>query len=311
HLEEALQVAAEALGSHRPALTRVLLVSDGQPTVGEVEPDALISMVEAMRRRGLTLDALGVGEDFNEELLAALARAGDGTYAYLRNEAALPQRLLQHRERASNAVAEALELTLTPAPNVELLEVLGHPLERRGPSSRLRLAGLAAGESSHLVARVRIHAEPSEDALDVAEVELEVHEAGAGRTDRTRTMLRARHTSSPPVAASHRDPALTLTVARALAAQNTARAADALASYQPSEAEASLHETRVLLDGLAASRGALPSPGADALRRLQEELRDQQAQVQAAGASGGGLGAPGTLTALRLAARQGVGIPGA
>src|SRR5690606_7480381 len=89
HLEEALQVAAEALGSHRPALTRVLLVSDGQPTVGEVEPDALISMVEAMRRRGLTLDALGVGEDFNEELLAALARAGDGTYAYLRNEAAL------------------------------------------------------------------------------------------------------------------------------------------------------------------------------------------------------------------------------
>lgn len=310
NLEEALSLAADALEPRAPALHRVLLISDGQPTAGEVEPEALIGMAETMRRRGLTLDAMGVGEDFNEELLAALARAGDGTYAFLRDGAALPQRVLEHRERAAHAVAEALQVELKPGPHVELLEVLGHPLERHGPTSRVRLPGLAAGETTHFVARVRIHSDGLEDALEIATVGLEVHEAGAGRTNRTQATVSAHRAPNLTAAASYQDASLTPTVVRALVARNTALAADALATYQPTEAVSRLEETRALLNGLVASRADFPSPSADALSLLWEEYEAQEARVRAAAAAGGGLGASGTIKAMRLAARQGFGLQG-
>ncbi len=57
---------------------RVLLVSDGQANVGPQTPEALGSLGGRLVREGISVSTIGLGLDFNEDLMARLASRSDG-----------------------------------------------------------------------------------------------------------------------------------------------------------------------------------------------------------------------------------------
>lgn len=62
-------------------ITRVMLLTDGQANRGEVQPDRLGRMAAGMLGGGVSTTTIGVGSDYNEELLGRLAEmGGGGTY---------------------------------------------------------------------------------------------------------------------------------------------------------------------------------------------------------------------------------------
>jgi Mg-chelatase subunit ChlD len=86
HLEDALRLGYQVAVRHflPNGVNRVILITDGAANLGEVMPDSLQQLVEDHRRRGVALDAFGVGwEDYNDELLEVLTRHGDGRYGFL------------------------------------------------------------------------------------------------------------------------------------------------------------------------------------------------------------------------------------
>ena len=86
HLEDALRLGYQVAVRHflPDGVNRVILITDGAANLGEVMPDSLQQLVEDHRRRGVALDAFGVGwEDYNDELLEVLTRHGDGRYGFL------------------------------------------------------------------------------------------------------------------------------------------------------------------------------------------------------------------------------------
>lgn len=85
HLEEALRLGYQVAARHflPGGVNRVIMITDGAANLGEVLPESLTQLVEENRRRGVALDAFGVGwEDYNDELLEALTRHGDGRYGF-------------------------------------------------------------------------------------------------------------------------------------------------------------------------------------------------------------------------------------
>jgi hypothetical protein len=63
---------------------RVVVLTDGAANLGDVEPDDLKKKVEANRSQGIALDCFGVGwEDYNDNLLEVLSRAGGGRYGFI------------------------------------------------------------------------------------------------------------------------------------------------------------------------------------------------------------------------------------
>lgn len=76
-LEEAFRVPA---GEGRLPLT--IFITDGQPTVGETNPDRIAASVEAARRDA-RLFTFGVGYDLQTYLIERIAAAGRGTVEYV------------------------------------------------------------------------------------------------------------------------------------------------------------------------------------------------------------------------------------
>ena len=63
---------------------RLILLTDGAANLGAVVPNSLRNKVESYRKRGVALDCFGIGWDgYNDHLMEALARNGDGRYAFL------------------------------------------------------------------------------------------------------------------------------------------------------------------------------------------------------------------------------------
>ncbi len=72
-------------------INRVLLLSDGLANVGETNPDTIATDVHGLAKRGVSTSTMGVGNDYSEDLLEAIARSGDGNYYYIESPQQLPE----------------------------------------------------------------------------------------------------------------------------------------------------------------------------------------------------------------------------
>ncbi len=86
NLEEAMNLAYQTARRYFQAagINRVVLLTDGAANLGDVEPDSLRRQVEVNRQHGVALDCFGIGWDgYNDDLLEALSRNGDGRYGFI------------------------------------------------------------------------------------------------------------------------------------------------------------------------------------------------------------------------------------
>lgn len=83
NLEEAMKLAEELAKRHQRqgAQNRVVLFTDGAANLGDADPESLAKKVEQLRQGGIAFDIAGIAADgINDELLAELARKGNGRY---------------------------------------------------------------------------------------------------------------------------------------------------------------------------------------------------------------------------------------
>ena len=101
------------------AVNHMILLTDGQ-TYGD-EQDC-IRLAEEARQQGIGISTFGIGEDWNDKLLDAIARKSDGVSAYI-DSVAHVRRLLRQRVRGLSSVyAQDLRLTLRFDQNTQLEE---------------------------------------------------------------------------------------------------------------------------------------------------------------------------------------------
>ena len=63
--------------------SRLILLTDGEPTAGIRDHASILRQVEQLRSQGVAVSAMGFGPDYQEDLMAGIARAGGGSYTYI------------------------------------------------------------------------------------------------------------------------------------------------------------------------------------------------------------------------------------
>jgi Ca-activated chloride channel homolog len=71
-------------------LNRVILMTDGLANRGVIEPDKLVAMAKQKHEGGISTTTMGLGSDFNEDLLIAVANAGGGAFYFIESPEVTP-----------------------------------------------------------------------------------------------------------------------------------------------------------------------------------------------------------------------------
>jgi Ca-activated chloride channel family protein len=85
-LREAYTVAKSHLDTHGRN-RRMMVVTDAQMNTGDVDPNTVSEIGKAFESDGIRLTGVGVGTDFNDQVLDMLTEKGKGAYVYVGSDA--------------------------------------------------------------------------------------------------------------------------------------------------------------------------------------------------------------------------------
>jgi Ca-activated chloride channel family protein len=106
------------------AMNRVLLLSDGEANVGVVDSSEIAGKVAGLSQRGISTSAFGIGKGFDEDLMGAMAGAGDGTLAQIESPAQLADLYASELNALVKTLGKKVSLGIRAKRDVQLLDVI-------------------------------------------------------------------------------------------------------------------------------------------------------------------------------------------
>ena len=135
---------------------RVVLISDGLANQGDASREGLVARAGRAARGEYALSTIGVGADFDEGLMAALADAGTGNFHFLASAEGLAAILVAEFATARETVATGLRVAIQPADGVAVVDAAGYPLAREGSLVTFRPGSLFAGQERRIQVTLRV-----------------------------------------------------------------------------------------------------------------------------------------------------------
>jgi len=105
--------------------SRVILMSDGLPTAGNTDEGAIVAMAEGYVSDGVGLTTIGVGLDFNIDLMRRLAERGAGSFYFLESPQAITEVFSEELDYALEPIALDVAIDVQADPAWQVGEVLG------------------------------------------------------------------------------------------------------------------------------------------------------------------------------------------
>ena len=198
------QIAA-APATH--GLRRIVVVSDGIANVGPSAPETLGAIAERGLRFRAQLTSLGVGSDYDERTLNALAVRSSGRLYHLSEPREMASILEGELALLDATLASDSFVEVVPAPGVRLMGADGIRADQHeGGSLHIPLGALHAGQHREALVRVRIVDGSAFEgrAHPLASVRLRFHDAQDGDLERVQEVVaRTQLTGDTDAVANH------------------------------------------------------------------------------------------------------------
>jgi Ca-activated chloride channel family protein len=150
-------------GASKHRLSRVILLSDGQANAGLVDSGRIAAQVAEWQRDGITTSTVGLGLGYNEDLLSAMAQAGNGNFHHVANPRDIEPSFHVEMQSLLNCFGREVSLDVAGLNGVELIRVI-NPLQRT-PKGRAKLADLVHGNPIDVVMEFLVPAQMEEQDL--------------------------------------------------------------------------------------------------------------------------------------------------
>ena len=153
-------------------VNRVILLSDGLANNGPSTPSELAALGRELRSGGIAVSTVGVGDDYNEDLMTALAEASRANYYYVKDAEKLPGIFAEELSAARSLLARSVTIRITAPDGVRLKEIIGRPdIECRDRVAEITMPEMFGAEKRRFL--VRCVAEGNlAGAIEATQVEL-------------------------------------------------------------------------------------------------------------------------------------------
>ncbi len=151
----------------------LLLLSDGHANIGVTSAEALEAVAARARRHGVTTSTVGIGLGYDETLLAAIARGGQGTHAFAEDGDGAGTVVAGEVAGLLSKTVQAASLIIRPKASVQTVTIWNdlpsQPVER---GVMIELGDLWAGEARKLLLSFAVPAMPGLGLAEIAALEL-------------------------------------------------------------------------------------------------------------------------------------------
>ena len=108
-------------------IPRIVLLSDGIANVGPSSTEELARLGRGLARREMTITTIGLGLDYHEDLMTALAAESGGNAYFARNARMLPEIFTRDMEDAVTLTARKVRISLRALGGARPARVIGRP----------------------------------------------------------------------------------------------------------------------------------------------------------------------------------------
>ena len=175
------------------AIGRCLLLTDGLANSGVTQRDQLVFHADNLRQRRVTTSTFGVGADFDEGLLSALAEAGGGNFYFIENAHDIPRFMAAELQETAEIVARDCTLQVTASAGCEVESLNEYPTTRTPDGWLVAVGSLVSGQVIEPLLRIRLPATPVGETLTVS-VRLQSRDVTHGASEALATFRAAQDT---------------------------------------------------------------------------------------------------------------------
>ncbi len=174
--------AKNALGGPARAdgtITRVILMSDGLANVGITNPQEIAGLVRGAKHDGIRISAMGLGRDYDEDLMQAVAENGGGRYYYIEHPTQMARVFQEELGSLFDTVARDVEIRFSGTAIVRKVEVVGYDDASGTRETKRGLDDVFGGEKRAVLLRMEVSAPPS-GRVDLGQVTVNYKTAKGG-----------------------------------------------------------------------------------------------------------------------------------
>lgn len=178
-----MQGFAEARRSFKKDyVNRIILLSDGLANAGVVDPNEIAGAARRIRDNSISVSAMGVGLDYNENLMANIADNSGGNYYYISADVNMAEIFRKEWNLMQNLVATEGVATLTLAKDVKVVDVAGFQWSQQGRDLTIQVPDIYSGQTRRILVEMNAPADATR-TVKLADATFTCHEM-AGRTFR-------------------------------------------------------------------------------------------------------------------------------
>lgn len=164
-------------------LNRVILMSDGLANRGVTDPAKLIALAQQKRDQGISTTTMGLGADFNEDLMMAMADAGGGAFYFIESPEVAPMIFEEELRGLLNLVGQNLIISVEPTDYVtHVAQLNAYNMHTNGERISFDLGDVFGDEVKTLVLELSIPALHDAGQRQIAMLRFEydeIHENGS------------------------------------------------------------------------------------------------------------------------------------
>lgn len=203
----------------RNRVNTMLLLSDGLANVGPSSPGELAQLGTSLGREGITVTTIGLGLQYNEDLMTRLALASDGNHFFVEEAGDLEAAFAREFGDALSAVAQGVSIHLRCPEGVRPLRVLGREASVQGQSVYANLNHVFQDQTRYLLVEVEVAGGPAGVTRPLADVTVDFRELGTRSDQQLRGSTQASYSASASAVEARQNREVMVAVASQIAAE--------------------------------------------------------------------------------------------
>lgn len=167
---------------------RVILLSDGLANVGPSTPEELGRLGVSLLKEGISVTTVGVGLDYNEDLMTKLAQKSDGNSYFVESSEDLSRIFSAELGDVLNVAAKKVRVVVECPEGVRPISIIGREGRITGQRVELRLNQLYGGQKKYALLELDVSGKPNDTSLELASANVTFDDPLAGRSNTVNAM---------------------------------------------------------------------------------------------------------------------------